>query len=102
MLRNQLASRFVGVILDRVKNNGWERTISEDVGINRREFNRNDFVNMKMSRMLRVLVALAFRLGPHRFILLWTLLGNFIMSMAENAYAEFCDERRKEKSLKGL
>lgn len=99
-LREQLASRFAGVILDRVKDNGWERTISDDMGFNRREFKCSGFANMKMSRLLRILVALAFRLGHKRFKMLWSLLGSFIESMADNEYVEFCDERRKRKGAK--
>ena len=77
MLREDLASDFAGTILDSVKENGLLRTISEDVGINRSEFNRKGIAGMKLFRVLRILVGLAFYMEPDRWMKCWRLLGDY-------------------------
>ena len=97
MCREQLAEKFAGDILATVKDNGWKRSISEDIGINRREFKTGKIANMKLCRVLRILVALAFRMNAAEWWRCWMRLGTFIYDMADNSYAEFCDERRTKR-----
>jgi hypothetical protein len=98
LLREKLANDFAGMILDCVKNNGWLRSVSEDIGINRDEFNRKDISNMKLRRVIRILVSLAFHLDPKRWLKLWMQLGSLIFEMEEYHYDEFCNERRTRKN----
>ena len=97
MLREQLARNVAGVILDSVKDNGLKRKISEDIGINRREFNRKSIAGMKLHRLLRILVGLAFYMGIDRWEDLWMQIGSYIFEISEFCYFDFCDERRKQK-----
>lgn len=96
MLREKLAREFAGVVIDKVRNNGWLTEVSEDIGINRREFNRKGLADMRLHRLLRILIALEWRLNPKGFMKLWLSLGSMIVEMAEYHYDEFCDERRNQ------
>jgi hypothetical protein len=95
--RELLANDFAEKILDSVKDNGWLRSVSEDIGINRREFSQEGISNMKLRRVIRILVSLAFHLDPKRWHRLWTYLGSLIYEMEESHYDEFCNERRTRK-----
>ena len=94
LLREQLVSDFAGIILGCVRNNGWLTDISENVGINRKEFNRKKFSSMQLHRVLRIVAGLAWKMSWYRFSIVWMKLGELIFKMGDQQFYELCDEKR--------
>lgn len=99
-LREQLVSDFAGIVIGTVKDNGWLTHISNEVGINRREFNRKGMSKMKLHRLLRILTALAWRMPWKRFRGVWMTLGEIIYEMGNDHFPEFCDENTNVNQTK--
>lgn len=89
-------SDFAGIILGSVKNNGWLTEISDEVGINRKEFNRKRLAKMPLHRLLRILTGLAWKMSWSKFSIVWIALGKLIFDMGDQQFYEFCDEKRKQ------
>lgn len=98
LLREQLISDFVGLLLDSVRNNGWLTHVSDDAGINRKKMNRKGLASMPLGTILRLILALCHHLNrrsPKDFMALWWKLGLVIQIMEDEHYWDLIDERRK-------
>ena len=100
LLRDLLTNEFVRLLIDSVKDNGWLTQISDEVGIGRGEFSCRGLANMKLHRVLRLLVGVCehhCRRSPREWFVLWAQLGKVVYDMADDHYYEMIDERRKRK-----
>ena len=103
MLRDQLVSKCVGIILDAVREErGNLRFVSDEARVNREYFNRKRFGTLKFFRIIRVLYCLAMLTERKTFVAIGEQIFAEIWEMEEDYGYDLLDEYKLQHDEKKL